>query len=106
MYSALIEKLGTLPDNTHVFCGHEYTLQNLKFAQHVEADNAAIQDRIRWANEKRKNNEPTVPSTILDEKKTNPFMRVVNTSVQKHVNCTEAIATMHAIRKEKDVFKA
>lgn len=60
MYSALIEKLGNLPDNTKVFCGHEYTQQNLKFAQHVEKDNPDILNRIEWAKGKRSNLEPTV----------------------------------------------
>lgn len=60
MYAALIEKLGSLPDNTKVFCGHEYTLQNLAFAKYVESDNQNILDRIQWATEKRNNKEPTV----------------------------------------------
>lgn len=105
MHSALIDKLGALSDNTHVFCGHEYTLQNLKFAQHVEKDNTDIMQRIQWADDRRKNNKPTVPSTIGDEKKTNPFMRVGNSSVQKHAGTSTPIETMAAIRKEKDNFK-
>lgn len=60
MYSALIEKLGALPDNTKVFCGHEYTLQNLKFAKHVEYDNRDIVDKIEWALNLRSNDQPTV----------------------------------------------
>lgn len=60
MHSALIDKLGNLPDNTKVFCGHEYTLQNLKFAKHVEPDNIDVQEKIKWAEGQRKNNEPTV----------------------------------------------
>lgn len=60
MYTALIDKLGNLPENTRVFCGHEYTLQNLKFAKEVEQDNPDITERILWANDKRKKGEPTV----------------------------------------------
>lgn len=64
MYSALIDKLGSLPDNTQVYCGHEYTQQNLKFAQHVERDNPDILNRIEWAKGKRANQEPTVSNAI------------------------------------------
>lgn len=60
MYSALIEKLGQLPDNTRVFCGHEYTVQNLKFARHVESDNQEILKKMEWANDQRKKELPTV----------------------------------------------
>lgn len=60
MYSALIDKLGHLPDITRVFCGHEYALQNLKFAQHVEPDNMDVKKKIAWARDMRDSNEPTV----------------------------------------------
>lgn len=60
MYEALITKLGSLPDETQVYCGHEYTEQNLRFAQHVENDNVEIAKRIQWAKGKRNNLEPTV----------------------------------------------
>ena len=46
MYRALIEILSTLPDNTRVYCGHEYTAQNLKFAKHVEPDNTDVLNMI------------------------------------------------------------
>lgn len=105
MYSALIEKLGALPDNTKVFCGHEYTLQNLKFAKHVEYDNRDIVDKIEWALNLRSNDQPTVPSTIADEKKINPFMRVNELTVQEHAHCKDGISTMKFIRHEKDKFK-
>ncbi|KAI4456867.1 beta lactamase domain [Holotrichia oblita] len=105
MHSALIDKLGNLPESTQVYCGHEYTLQNLKFAQHVEPDNTDIKEKITWAQDQRNKESPTVPSTIGEEKKINPFMRVGSPAVQKHAGCGEAIATMHSIRKEKDSFK-
>lgn len=65
MYSALIEKLGELPDNTRVFCGHEYTVQNLKFAKHVEGDNQEILRKIDWANDQRKRGLPTVSESFI-----------------------------------------
>ncbi|XP_050295870.1 hydroxyacylglutathione hydrolase, mitochondrial [Anthonomus grandis grandis] len=106
MYTALVEKLSKLPDDTLVFCGHEYTQQNLKFAKFVEAENRDIMKAIADADEKRQKGIPTVPSTILQEKKINPFMRVMMGSVQRHASCIDAVSTMQAIRKEKDTFKA
>jgi len=60
MYSALVEKLSNLPDDTLVFCGHEYTQQNLKFARHVEGENRDILKAISEAEEKRSKGIPTV----------------------------------------------
>lgn len=60
MYSALVEKLGNLPDNTRVFCGHEYTLQNLKFARFVEKENQDILKKMTWADQRRQEGLPTV----------------------------------------------
>lgn len=85
MYNALCEKLAALPDDMRVFCGHEYTEGNLRFAAHVEPDNQAIAQRLAAVSEIRKNAaadwhdatlaEMTIPSTIGEEKATNPFMR-------------------------------
>lgn len=60
MYSALIGKLGKLPEQTQVFCGHEYTVQNLKFAQHVEKENHEVQEKLKWAIDQRHRGLPTV----------------------------------------------
>ncbi|KAL7731883.1 hypothetical protein ACLKA6_017457 [Drosophila palustris] len=107
MYEALCTKLSALPDVTKVFCGHEYTLQNMSFARHVEPDSKIIQDRIEWAKLRRASKDPTVPSTIGEEKTWNPFMRVNETTVQKHAGGeTNPIVTMGMLRKEKDNFKA
>lgn len=105
MYSALIEKLSKLPDETNVFCGHEYSLQNLKFGLHVEPNNTAIQEKIEWSKAKREASQPTVPSTIAEEKQINPFMRVCLESVQIFAKSSDPIETMGIIRKIKDSFK-
>jgi hydroxyacylglutathione hydrolase len=106
MYSALIEKLSSLPDETKVFCGHEYALGNLKYGNHVEPQNDAIIAKIQWAKERRAANQPTVPSTIAEEKLINPFMRVNCEPVQKFANALgDPIQTMTYIRKIKDSFK-
>uniref|UniRef100_A0A8D1FQN9 Hydroxyacylglutathione hydrolase, mitochondrial n=1 Tax=Sus scrofa TaxID=9823 RepID=A0A8D1FQN9_PIG len=105
MYKALLEVLGRLPPDTRVYCGHEYTVHNLKFARHVEPANTAIQEKLAWAKEKHSLGEPTVPSTIAEEFTYNPFMRVREKTVQQHVGETDPVTTMRAIRKEKDHFK-
>ena len=86
MYDALCRKLNRLPDDMRVFCGHEYTESNLRFAAHVEPENEDVKRKLEWAQGVRANaaadwhdatpDEMTIPSTIGDEKKTNPFMRV------------------------------
>ncbi|KAM4820140.1 hydroxyacylglutathione hydrolase, mitochondrial isoform 3-T3 [Thomomys bottae] len=75
MYKALLEILGRLPPDTRVYCGHEYTINNLKFARHVEPGNTAVQEKLAWAKEKYSVGEPTVPSTLAEEFTYNPFMR-------------------------------
>jgi len=85
MYTALVEKLGALPDETRVYCGHEYTESNLRFAAHVEPDNAAVKQRLAEVEAIRATKaadwhdatpeEMTVPSTLADERAMNPFMR-------------------------------
>ena len=55
MYAALIEKLGTLPDSTKVFCGHEYSVSSLTFALSVEPDNMDLQKKLQWAKVNRMN---------------------------------------------------
>jgi hydroxyacylglutathione hydrolase len=72
---ASLTKLAALPDDTQVYCAHEYTLSNLKFAQEVEPHNAALLARIDIEQTKRNQGKPTVPSTVGMEKATNPFLR-------------------------------
>jgi len=85
MYTALCEKLAKLPDDTKVYCGHEYTESNLRFALHVEPDNDAVREKLERVQKIRSHAAPdwhdatpeemTIPSTIGEEKATNPFMR-------------------------------
>ncbi|MFC0251813.1 hydroxyacylglutathione hydrolase [Massilia consociata] len=73
--AASLAKLAALPDDTLVYCAHEYTVSNLRFAQAVEPDNQGLAFRMRDASERRGTRLPTVPSTIGLEKGTNPFLR-------------------------------
>lgn len=78
---ASLSKFKSLPDNTLLYCGHEYTVANLQFAAVVEPENIAIQDRLRGAKKLRNNKQPTMPSTLGIEKQTNPFLRCEKPSV-------------------------
>uniref|UniRef100_A0A069DYH6 hydroxyacylglutathione hydrolase n=1 Tax=Panstrongylus megistus TaxID=65343 RepID=A0A069DYH6_9HEMI len=106
MCTALLDKLGTLPDDTQVYCGHEYTTTNLKFAKTLEPNNSDVTEKLNWAEATRNQQKPTVPSTIGEEKKYNPFMRVKNQTLQKKCGCTDAVSTMQYVRRLKDNFKA
>ncbi|XP_074638534.1 hydroxyacylglutathione hydrolase, mitochondrial-like isoform X2 [Acropora palmata] len=106
MYKALVEILGILPKDTLVYCGHEYTENNLKYAVHVEPGNPDVYKAIEWAKSKRHANEPTVPSTIGDELKFNPFMRVQEESVKRYAGKSDPIDVMGHIRRDKDKFRA
>ena len=72
---ASLDKLAALPASTLVYCGHEYTLANLRFALAVEPGNAALREREITVRTQRARGEPTLPTTIGDELATNPFLR-------------------------------
>lgn len=84
-----LKKLTTLPDDTQIYCGHEYTLSNIQFALQVELNNAQLQKRFEDTKKQRSQNQSTVPSTMQLEKLTNPFLRChelsVIDAVSKHV---------------------
>jgi hydroxyacylglutathione hydrolase len=90
-----LDKLAALPDTTQVYCGHEYTLANLRFALAVEPDNADLKARQARAQAARERGEPTVPSTMGEERATNPFLRA-------RVPAVRAAAAAHAGRQLED----
>ncbi|EGK96459.1 AGAP000416-PB [Anopheles gambiae str. PEST] len=105
MYDALIGKLSALPDDTRVYCGHEYALQNLRFGHQVEPDNAdtrALLERAQAAD--LEGRRALVPSTIGQEKRINVFMRVHQPAVQAYVGKGTPLETMQALRAAKDKF--
>ena len=104
-------KLAALPEHTLVYCAHEYTLSNLRFAQAVEPGNTALARRVETETAKRQRNEPTVPSTIGLEKATNPFLRyreagIIATLVQQKDFKSDAppVKAFAALREWKNTF--
>lgn len=77
-----LQQLAALPGSTHIFCAHEYTLSNLRFALAVEPDNAALQQYQQWCQQQREHGLPTLPSTIAQELAINPFLRCHVPAVQ------------------------
>ena len=107
---ASLQKLANLPDATNVFCGHEYTLANIRFAKSVDPDNADLLAREKKDTKARAANLPTLPSTIKLEKDTNPFLRCSTPEVVKAANhftgrtLSDAVDVFAAIRAWKNQF--
>lgn len=103
-------RLRDLPPTTRVYCGHEYTQRNLRFAATVEPNNAAIAERLDWADRCRSNGRPTLPSTIGDEILFNPFLRADESSVRASAErragapLTKPAEVFATIRAWKDNF--
>ena len=72
---ANMQRYAAMPDDTVVYCGHEYTQSNGRFALTVEPDNGALVTRMGEVDALRARGEPTIPTTIGQERATNPFMR-------------------------------
>ena len=105
-----LDKLSALPEATAVYCGHEYTLANLRFARAVEPANAALQQRQEREQAKRNRGVPTLPSTIGEERVTNPFLRAdvpaVRAAAERHAghSLDDRVAVFAEIRSWKNTF--
>ena len=74
-----------LPDDTRVYCGHEYTVKNLDFAASLEPGNTALAQRLSDAKALREKGLPTIPSTLGEERRTNPFLRVSSPELRQTI---------------------
>ncbi|KAJ3161803.1 hypothetical protein HDU86_006574 [Geranomyces michiganensis] len=104
MQRSLNVVLASLPDDTAVYCGHEYTKSNLKFAAHVDPTNPAVRAKAEWC----ENKHSTVPSSIGEEKTFNPFMRVGSEAIKKQLGLSDGaseVEVMGALRSAKDKFR-
>ena len=101
-----ISRLRELPDETVLYCGHEYTLANARFALTVDPDNAALQERAAEVEQLRAGGQPTLPTTIAREKRTNPFLRADDPRVASAVGMPsgEPAQVFAEIRKRKDRY--
>ncbi len=103
---ASLSKLMQLPDATKIYCGHEYTLSNGRFALTLEPGNTDLQARMREVEAARGRNEPTVPSTMGLEKKTNPFLRPSAPELRRTLGMENAsdVEVFGETRRRKDSF--
>lgn len=101
-----LQKLMALPDDTTVYCGHEYTLANAKFAITVDPENAALIDRFERIREMRDKDIATLPTAIGYEKRTNPFLRVSDPAIRTHLGMVSASdeEVFAELRRRKDNF--
>src|SRR5947207_13259024 len=99
-----LSKLMTLPDCMRVYCGHEYTLNNGRFALTLEPANEDLAARMRDVENRRFEGAPTIPSTIGLEKKTNPFLRPDSREIRRTLDMESAsdVAVIDEIRDRKD----
>lgn len=109
MYQSL-QKLAQLPKETRIYCGHEYTLKNLMFAQMIEPNNQHIAARIKKVQELRNQNQPSLPSLLSEELSTNPFLRCDQVDVIAYVEkqlgerVNDPITVFKVLRQMKDQF--
>lgn len=105
MWTSLL-KLRALPDQTMVYCAHEYTSSNADFALSIEPDNADLKARAAQVLELRQQGKPTVPSNLGEEKRVNPFLRADNDDLLKAAGLVgqDAVSAFAEIRHRKDNF--
>ena len=109
---ASLDKLAGLPPATRVYCAHEYTLANLRFAAAADPHNPAVVERMAHAAALRQAGQPTVPSTLAEERRTNPFLRAgeaaLRASAARHDAraASDRLASFAALRAWKDGFRA
>jgi hydroxyacylglutathione hydrolase len=101
-----LSKLRALPPETRIYCGHEYTQANARFALTVEPDNTALIERARTVGAARAAGLSTVPGLLGDELATNPFLRADRPELQQAAGMVGAdpVAVFAEIRHRKDVF--
>lgn len=101
-----LSKLMTLSDDTKIYCGHEYTLSNGRFALTLEPHNEDLKARMKDVEAARAKNEPTIPSTMGLEKKTNPFLRPNSPELRRSLGMESAsdVEVFGETRRRKDSF--
>lgn len=101
-----LSRLASLPGDTAVYCGHEYTLSNARFALSVDADNADLITRVSHFEALRAAGKPTLPTTIADERATNPFLRTDSPAIAARIGLPNATAVERLARLREMKNKA
>ena len=101
---ASLSRLKALPPETAIYCAHEYTASNARFAVHADPDNVALADYVAKIAALRAENKPTVPTVLSRELATNPFLRADDPALQSRWGGGDAVTTFAALRAAKDSF--
>ncbi len=99
-----LDRIRQLPDNTQLFCAHEYTQANAKFALHADPDNAELRLYAAQIDDKRAKGEATVPTLLSRELATNPFLRADDSALRNRWGGENPAETFAALRAAKDNF--
>lgn len=101
-----LKRLRALPGNTRVYCGHEYTQSNARFAVSIDPNNPALKARAGSVDTARASGKPTVPATLAEECATNPFLRAddADLATRLGLDASDPVAVFAAIRQAKDRF--
>jgi hydroxyacylglutathione hydrolase len=101
---ASLERIKALPPETLLYCAHEYTQSNARFALHVDPENAELQEYVAQIDKARAEGRPTVPTTLSRELAANPFLRADDMALQARWGGGGAVSTFAALRAAKDNF--
>jgi hydroxyacylglutathione hydrolase len=103
---ASLSKFAPLPDDALIYCGHEYTQSNARFARSVDPDNAALQARAAEIDRLRAAGQPTIPARLGEERATNPFLRPADPAIRRQLGLAEAsdVEVFAELRRRKDSF--
>jgi hydroxyacylglutathione hydrolase len=99
-----LAKLRSLPDETKIWCAHEYTFENLRFALTIDPDNAELKSRMLEVRELRSRSQPTIPTVMGFEKRTNPFLRWDAEAIRSRLGTTGDVETYTEVRSRKNQF--
>tara|TARA_B100000965_G_scaffold290690_1_gene248498 strand:+ start:297 stop:1058 length:762 start_codon:yes stop_codon:yes gene_type:complete len=97
-------KIKALPKETKIYCGHEYTIGNIKFALSIDPDNKNLDKLSKWASIQEKEHRPTIPMTLSEQLLSNPFLRCDSDYFLKYYKCQNPIEVFAKMRNEKDNF--
>ncbi|MDX1519381.1 MAG: hydroxyacylglutathione hydrolase [Gammaproteobacteria bacterium] len=100
-----LEKIKRLPENTRIYCAHEYTLKNIQFARTIDQANPDLEEYYDEVRARRNDKLPTIPVTLARELKVNPFLRPTDHGIMKNLSAAnDKLAAFTEIRKRKDQF--
>ncbi len=99
-----LTKIKALPANTKIYCGHEYTLNNINFALSIDPKNKDLKSLSEWAAHQEKEHRPTVPTTLSEQLLSNPFLRCDSSYFLKYYECKNPEEVFAKMRSDKDNF--